>query len=175
VRVLVLTGAGHLAFATDPEGDQPDSDAHGADPVRDACARLARFAKPVVARIRGTCAGAGAALILAADIRIAAEDSDFSLSAERAAVLGAEGPLVAAVGASQARFLLLTGQKIEAAEAHRIGLVHRVVPDAELSDSVADLVRLLIDRDQDVLRAAKQALGEFSRTGRHEPQPQHPE
>ncbi len=171
VRVLVLTGAGHVAFATDPDGADEEADTGAeADPACNMCERLARFSKPVVARIRGDCRGAGLAMVLAADIRIAAQDLDFALTAERAAALGIERAFVRVVGASQARYLLLTGERIEASEALRIGLVHRVVPDADLSDSVADLARLLVERDPEVLRGAKQALAQLTPADRHEPQ-----
>jgi enoyl-CoA hydratase/carnithine racemase len=169
VSLLVLTGGGHEAFGTDPVEDDPEYQEHreaagpdGADAGKQACAALARFAKPVLARIRGECIGAGLALALAADIRIAAEDSGFAMTARRAAELDVERALVAAVGPSHARFLLLTGERVEAREALRLGLVNRVFPDAELSDQVADLVRQINDQDAAALRRAKLTVAKFS-------------
>lgn len=165
VSVLVLTGAGHTAFATDPAEPDPAFQRYGeqvpaehADPGRAGCARLRACAKPVVARLRGECTGAGVAVALSADIRIASADAVFALTGERAASLGVERALVQAVGLAHARYLLMTGERIEAPEALRIGLVTRVVPDADLSDTVADLARQLQDRDVAALRAAKRAL-----------------
>ena len=174
VSVLVLTGAGHLAFATDPaEPDpayrrdrQPEEQDHrgpaGASPEGAAFDRLRACDKPVLARLRGECIGAGAAVALCADIRIAAADTAFALAGWRAGELGVERLLVETVGAAQARYLLLTGERIEADEARRIGLFTRVVPDAELSDTVADLARLLADADADALAATKRALRRLS-------------
>ncbi len=90
-------------------------------------------------------------------------DTEFALTASRAAALDAERLLAEAVGTAQARYLLLTGERIEAPEALRIGLVTRVVPDAELSDTVADLARQLADGDADTLRACKQAIARLTR------------
>jgi enoyl-CoA hydratase/carnithine racemase len=173
VKVVVLTGGGHEAFATDPREEDPAYETYGqgrdgeddADPGRAGWQALAHFPKPVVARVRGECVGAGLVLALAADIRIAAADSAFAISAARAASLGAEGRLVEAVGAAEARFLLLTGERIEAPEAVRIGLVSRVVPDAELSDTVADLVRQLEDQDPETLSRAKRAIARLAASG----------
>lgn len=151
VRVLVLTGAGHTAFATD--GAEPDPAAE-----RAALDRLRGCDKPVIARLRGECVGAGLAVALCADIRIAATDTAFAITGPRAAELGVEKLLVDSVGAGPARFLLLTGERIETAEALRLGLVARVVPDAELSDVVADLARQLADAEPDDIRATKRAL-----------------
>ncbi len=168
VRVLVLTGAGHVAFATDAgqadpalaPGSQPEG--HGAqdaaEAARAACAALAGCEKPVIARLRGECIGAGLVLALHADLRVAARDFDFALAPERAAALGAEPLLLRAVGDTAARYLLLTGARIDADEALRIGLVSRVVADAALSDTVADLARGMADQEPDRLHAAKQAI-----------------
>jgi enoyl-CoA hydratase/carnithine racemase len=164
VAVLVLTGAGHVAFATDPAEPDPAYLAYGqsgdGDPPdgRAACERLRRCGKPVLARLRGECIGAGLAVALCADIRIAAADTAFAMTGVRAAELGAEPWLAEAVGVAEARFLLLTGERIETQEALRIGLVTRVVPDADLSDMVADLARQLADGDPVAMRATKQAL-----------------
>ncbi len=176
VGVLVLTGAGHLAFATDATEPDPAFQQYGqqyGQPPRDGdeavaragCERLRACAKPVVARLRGECIGAGVAVALCADIRIAGADTAFALAGTRARGLGVETLLVDAVGAAQARFLLLTGDRIEAAEALRIGLVTRVVPDGELSDAVADLARQLADGDAEAMRATKSSLAAITRRG----------
>jgi enoyl-CoA hydratase/carnithine racemase len=93
VRVVVLTAVGHLAFAADAapgtfagpdtsagKGDERKAYEEQASAGRE---RLARFGKPVIARIRGRCEGGGLWLALAAGLRIAAEDSSFAVPAAR--------------------------------------------------------------------------------------------
>jgi enoyl-CoA hydratase len=148
IRVVVLTGAGNHAFVTDPEAeDMADIADHTA-----ACTRaqeaLAAFPKPVIARIRGDCIGAGLLLALHADLLIAAEDSAFALPAAQwgaAYPPAAVAALVALVGPQQAKRLLLTGWRMEAREALRIGLVTMVVADGDLSDTVVDIARDIAD------------------------------
>ncbi len=117
----------------------------------------------MIARIRGYCLGGGLAIALAADIRIAAEDSLFGIPAARLGLAyGFDGlrALVDVVGPAHARMLLYTGARVDAAEAARIGLVNRVVGDAELSDIVVDLARTIADNAPLSIAAAKLAIGE---------------
>lgn len=152
VRAIVLTGAGHVAFATGtPDWQQ----------ALPAFTALAQCPRPVIARVRGDCLGAGLVLALAADLRVGAVDCAFAFPAdEHPAVVPQPviDRLVALVGPGQAARLLLTGARIEAAEAARIGLVDTVLDDTELSDGVADLAQLLTDRPAEFLAATKQAI-----------------
>ncbi len=156
VRVVVLTGAGPRAFVADPRSvREPDQVA------RAALERLERLACPVIARIRGACIGDGLALALQADLRIAAEDSEYGLPTAGwgpSDSTGVVSRLVRLVGPGHASMLLFTGARIDAAEASRIGLVNRVVPDADLSDTVVDLARMIADNTPQFIRAAKRAV-----------------
>ncbi len=168
VRALVLTGAGPKAFVSGADISQFDANRADASAQREydrrtssARARLGAFPRPVIARIRGFCLGGGLAIALQADLRIAAEDSEFGIPAARLGVAySAEmvRQLVAVVGPAHARMLLYTGSRIDAREAGRIGLVNRVVGDAELSDVVVDLARTIADNAPLSLRAAKLAV-----------------
>ncbi len=168
VRVLVLTGAGAKAFVSGADISQFDAARADASAQREydrrtaaGRARLAAFARPVIARIRGYCLGGGLALALQADLRIAAEDSEFGIPAARLGVAySAEmvRQLVAVVGPAHARMLLYTGSRIGAQEAERIGLVNRVVADSDLSDAVLDLARTIADNAPLSVRAAKLAV-----------------
>ena len=105
---------------------------------------MARFSKPLVARIQGFCLGGGLGIAMQADLRVASEGSSFGIPAARLGIvygLGMTRRLVSLVGPSQAKLLLLTGERIAAAEALRIGLVDRVVPAAELAGAVDALAR----------------------------------
>ncbi len=168
VRVLVLTGAGDKAFVSGADISQFDKVRADASAqveydrqTRAGRARLAAFARPVVARIRGFCLGGGLAIALMADLRIAAAESQFGIPASRLGVAYAAEmvrQLVAVVGPAHARMLLYTGARIDAAEAARIGLVNRVVADAELDDVVRDLARGIADNAPLSIRAAKLAV-----------------
>jgi enoyl-CoA hydratase/carnithine racemase len=93
-----------------------------------------------------------------ADIRIAAENSQFGIPAARLGIAyGYDGlkNLVSLVGPSWARLLMYTGMRIDSAEAARIGLVDRVVPDTELWSATLDIARTISDNAPLAVQAAK--------------------
>ncbi len=173
VRVVVLTGAGHKAFVSGADISQFGQNRADASAQLDydrvtsaGRSRLAGFAKPVIARIRGFCLGGGLGIAMQADLRIAAADSTFGIPAARLGIaygFDMVRQLVALVGPAHARMLLYTGARIDAEEASRIGLVNRVVPDADLSDVVVDLARAIADNAPLSLRAGKLAVAEAIR------------
>jgi enoyl-CoA hydratase/carnithine racemase len=96
-----------------------------------------------VAAVRGHAIGAGFQLALACDLRLAAEDAQFTMAETTLGLvpdLGGTLPLVRAVGYSRAAEICLTGRRVPAAEALRIGLVNDVVPVDELDHAVDELV-----------------------------------
>ncbi|MCX5128181.1 enoyl-CoA hydratase/isomerase family protein [Streptomyces sp. NBC_00347] len=107
--------------------------------VHERFAVLARLPQPVVAAVQGYCLGFGFELALMADIRVAAEDAVFALpEAQLGVAVDAGGDLRIAreAGAGWAKFLALTGRRIDACTAERLNLVQQVVP-AEKLDAVA--------------------------------------
>lgn len=93
-----------------------------------------RTAKPVIAAIHGFCMGGGLEMALACDIRIASADAKFALPETGLGLIpGAGGTqrLPRLIGLSRALDMMLTGERIDAAEAHRIGLVSRLVDSAD--------------------------------------------
>jgi enoyl-CoA hydratase len=176
IRVVVLTGAGHRAFVSGAdisEFEQQRGDA-GARQEYDRLTstgreKLANFPMPIIARIRGFCLGGGLAIAMSADLRIAGRDSEFGIPAARLGIAyGFEmtQQLVSLVGPAHARMLLYTGARIEAAEAERIGLINRVVPDEELSDVVADLARTIADNAPLSVAAAKLIVNQATKSER---------
>lgn len=173
VRVVVLTGAGHKAFVSGADISQFEQQRGSDDArreydrrVRPGAAALARFPKPVIARIRGYCLGGGLAIALRADIRIAAEDSEFGIPAARLGIVygfDAVRQLVDLVGPGHARMLLFTGARIDADEAARIGLVNRIVADEDLTETVLDLARTIADNAPLSVRGMKRVVGEVLR------------
>jgi len=117
----------------------------------DACSR------PVIALAQGAAIGGGVGLLAAADIAIAAEGTVFSLAEVKLGILPAAiSPYVLrAIGPRMARDLFLTGDRFDAAEAHRIGLVHAVVPASELESAGEKKVKSLLASGPQAVRAAK--------------------
>ena len=165
VRVVVLTGAGHQAFVSGADISQFDKNRANADAQRDydrvtraGREKLAGFPKPIIARIRGFCLGGGLGIAMEADLRIAGDDSAFGIPAARLGIayeFDMTRKLVNLVGPAHARMMLYTGSRIGAAEAARIGLVNRVVPNEDLSDVVVDLARTIADNAPLSVAAAK--------------------
>ena len=107
------------------------------------CSRiLHRMPKPTIAMVRGVAAGAGLALAAACDLRIASATSMFTTAFVKVGFSGDFGItyfLTRLVGTARARELMFLSEKIDAAEAHRIGLVNRVVADDQLESATAAL------------------------------------
>ena len=168
VRAVVMTGAGHKAFVSGADisqFEQQRADGNAQleyDRLTSAGrARLAAFPKPVIARIRGFCLGGGLGIAMQADIRIAAEDSEFGIPAAKLGIaygFDMVSKLVSLVGPAHARTLLFSGNRIGSAEAQRIGLVNQVVPDEALSETVYTLARTIADNAPLSVRSMKLAV-----------------
>jgi len=128
--------------------------------MRESLDRLARLSLPTVALVDGPCFGAGVALAIACDVRIAAESARFAVTPAR---LGISYPqedvarLVALVGPGQAARLLLGAVPLDSAEALRIGLVEEVAADADAA--VAELAAALIANSRESIAALKRGIG----------------
>jgi enoyl-CoA hydratase/carnithine racemase len=171
VRVVVLTGAGDKAFVSGADISQFEKERHNAEASEEYSRRssasralLADFSKPIIACIRGFCIGGGLQVAMAADIRIAAEGSQFGIPAAKLGIAyGFDGlkHLVSLVGPSWARLLMFTGMRIDAGEALRIGLVDRVVPASELADAVLEIAKTISGNAPLAIHAAKLTIGEI--------------
>jgi len=159
VQAVVLTGAGaDLAHGWSAEvlGDPGAVTAAAA-----AVEVLAAVPMPIVAAIVGRAHSAGFELTLAADIRVCGERATFALpetEAGRLPFAGGTQRLPRAVGRAQALRLLLTGDVIDAAEARRIGLVSRVVPDSDVLDAAREIARAIASRGPIATRLAKESV-----------------
>jgi enoyl-CoA hydratase/carnithine racemase len=173
VRVVVLTGAGNKAFVSGADISQFEKQRSNADAQKEYARltsagrdKLGAFRKPTIARIRGFCLGGGLAIAMQTDLRIAAADSQFGIPAARLGIAyGFDGvrALVSLVGPAHARMILYTGQRFDAPEAERMGLVNRVVPDEELSDAVLELARPIADAAPLSVAASKHAIDQVLR------------
>jgi enoyl-CoA hydratase len=170
VRVVILTGAGDKAFVSGADISQFEKTRHNAEASeqysrRSAAQRalLADYPKPTIASIRGFCLGGGLQVAMLADIRFAAENSQFGIPAAKLGIAyGYDGlrNLVSLVGPSWARLIMYTGMRIDSAEALRIGLVDRVLPDGELWDGTMAVARTISGNAPLAIKAAKITIAE---------------
>jgi enoyl-CoA hydratase len=118
--------------------------------------------QPVVAAVNGPAAGGGLALALASDVRIAAASARFGDAFVRIGLsgcdIGVSWLLPRLIGASRAFELLLTGRIVDAAEADRIGLVSRVVPDEQLRDAALGVAREIFANSPFRVRMTKDVM-----------------
>ena len=124
---------------------------------------LVALRKPTIAALPGAAAGAGLAIALACDIRIAAVSAFVSTAYVKVGLSGDYGIsvlLTRAVGAARARELMLTSERVDSARCEQIGIFSRLVPDAQLQDAAFTLAKTLANRSADALRAIKDNLDE---------------
>lgn len=175
VRAILVRGAGETAFASGADiGEQSERASAGqTNPDRGGFVpALLACTKPVVAMIHGWCLGGGLLVAMTADIRIAADDARFSIPAARLGVaypLAATELLVEIVGRGAASDLLLSGDRIGAAEALRIGLVSRVVPKGDLEARTEDLMATLAANAPLSMTASKASISYACRPHDHSP------
>lgn len=168
VRVVVLRGAGEVAFVSGADISQFESartggdDAGRYDALTDlAFSVLADLEKPVLAMIHGFCIGGGLAVALTADLRIAAEDARLGIPAARLGLgYGAEGisKLVALVGPSRAKEVLFTARRFGADEALRMGLLNEVTAASELARRVREIALEIAGNAPLTLRSVKRVV-----------------
>jgi enoyl-CoA hydratase/carnithine racemase len=169
LRVVVVSGSGDEAFVSGadirefPAARANPEQAVEYDRVSHAALHaLTQIEQPVVAMINGLCFGGGVALALACDFRIAASHARFCIPAVR---LGLSyplrtgiAPLVRTIGPTAAAEMLLCGRVLDADEAHRLGLLHRVVPASELVNETRAYVARLLESAPLTLAAHKAAI-----------------
>lgn len=116
--------------------------------------------KPVVALVQGAAIGGGVGLVAAADIAIAAEGTVFSLAEVKLGILPSViSPYVLrAIGPRAARDVFLTGDRFDAREAYRLGLVHAVVPAGELEAAGAKKIASLLTSGPEAVGVAKRLI-----------------
>src|SRR5271167_5035133 len=170
IRVVVLTGAGGKAFVSGADISKFESEranleasrAYGAKSEA-AYASIANFAKPTIAMIRGYCIGGGLGLATCCDLRICSDDSRFAVPAAKLGLgYGYTGlkRLVDIVGPSFAKEIFYTARQFDAQEAAAMGLVNRVVPQAELENAVKSITDLIGANAPLTIKAVKFAVAE---------------
>ena len=169
VKVIVLTGAGRAFCAGGDVGsfmdfrrwDSLERKNYLWQHVHRIVFALERSEKPIIASINGLARGAGLDMALMCDMRIMAASASLAESyISMGLIAGDAGTyfLPRLIGAARALELFWTGRNVDAEEALRIGLVNRVVADAQLNDAVNETARAIAAQPQDAIRMFKRAV-----------------
>jgi enoyl-CoA hydratase/carnithine racemase len=171
VRVVVLTGAGGKAFVSGADiskfaSERASLEATRAYDVKTAAAfnSIYEFPKPTIAMIRGYCIGGGVGLASCCDLRICSDNSRFAVPAAKLGLGYAYAGLkrlVDIVGQSFAKEIFYTARQFDAQEAYAMGLVNRVVPQADLEAYVRSITDMICANAPLTIKAAKFAIGEI--------------
>jgi E-phenylitaconyl-CoA hydratase len=162
IRLGIVTGAGDRAFSAGADLREMHTGEEGGGEWRswrpDRWDFGVRTSKPMLAAIHGYTLAGGLELALMCDLRIAAEDAKFGAPEVKWNLLHGFGALrlPAVVGLSNAMRLLLTGDMIDAAEAHRIGLVSDVVPAAEVMARTHEIADSILENADEAVRMTKE-------------------
>jgi enoyl-CoA hydratase len=174
IRVLILTGAGDKAFCAGADIKERS----GTDPTPAAFisaqrqtqalfGRIAALEKPVIAALNGVALGGGLEIALCCDIRIAAAGAKLGLPEVNLGVIPAGGGtqrLPRLIGAARAKYMIMTGRTLTAAEALALGLVDEVVAAESLALRACDLAASLAAKPPLALRFAKQVIDQGLQT-----------
>ena len=165
-KVLIITGNGEKAFVAGADIAEMSefSTMAGRDMVmlgQRIFSRLENIDKPVIAAINGYALGGGNELAMSCDFRIASENAKFSQPEVNLGIIpgfGGTQRLPRLVGRGMAKYLMMTGEMIDSAEALRIGLVDKVVPQAELIGRVRAIAHIIMKKAPAAVRMVKRAI-----------------
>jgi enoyl-CoA hydratase/carnithine racemase len=170
VRVVVLSGAGGKAFVSGADISKFGSERATLEAVRaynlksdGAYTSIAEFPKPTIAMIRGYCIGGGLGLATCCDLRICTDNSRFAVPAAKLGLgYGYSGlkRLVDIVGPAFAKEIFYTARQFDAQEAVAMGLVNRVLPQAELETYVKGVTDMICANAPLTIKAVKYTVGE---------------
>jgi len=172
IRVLVLAGRGQ-AFCAGGDLARMEQAAKAtkakskkeAGGFADLLFRMHTYPKPLVARVHGAAFAGGMGLVCACDLVVAAEEAEFCLPEVRIGLVPAmiSPYIVRALGEQQARRYMLTGERLGAREAHRIGFVHECVPAAQLDERVEKFSAQLAQAGPQALARSKKLLAKVGK------------
>jgi enoyl-CoA hydratase/carnithine racemase len=168
VRVVVLTGAGDKAFCSGADlGGGGIAESTGVSAAHEGRGMLADLfrdlwdvGKPTIGRVRGYALAGGFGLALACDFVIAADDAQFGTPEVNVGLWPymITVPLLRSMPPKRVLELMMTGRRVDAAEAERIGFVTRVVPVDELDDAVDDLAANLASKSPLIMRWGRESF-----------------
>jgi enoyl-CoA hydratase len=173
IRLIGITGAGDRAFISGADISKFESERAQAEAVKKYDSTSAAFVdalasveKPTLARINGYCLGGGLNIAICCDLRIASDDSQFGIPAAKLGLgYGYKGfrRLADVVGLAHAREIAFLGERFDAARAHHMGLITRLVPKARLDDEVARICDTITGNAPLTVRAFKIAALEHAK------------
>lgn len=168
VRCIVLIGEGKafcagqdLAEATDPHG--PELSSIVSEHYNPIIQRIRRIEKPIIAAVNGVAAGAGANIALACDIVVACESASFIQAFSKIGLIPDSGGtffLPRLVGWQRASALMMTGDKVSAADAVTMGMIYKSVPDADFATEIEKLANTIANMPTKGLGLTKRALNQ---------------
>jgi methylglutaconyl-CoA hydratase len=171
LRAVVIAGAGRnfqagadINWLDAVRRASPQDNLRASRMTAEAVQRLNLLPVPIVALVQGACFGGGTGIVSACDIVIAADNATFSIAEVRVGVAGTVivPQLNDAMGLRQLRRYALTGERFDAAEARRIGLVHEVVPLAELEAAGGRIVANLLKSAPEAIAQTKSCALRFA-------------
>ncbi len=166
LRVLIITGQGEKAFVAGADIEElVDRNARQGREVtrlrQELFARIENLSIPVIAAVNGYALGGGLELALACSIRICSENAQFGAPEVKLGIIPGDGGtqrLPRLVGLGRAMEMILTGDFIDAGQAHQIGLVNHVVAQEELLEKAQELAAKIASRPPLAIQYAKQAV-----------------
>lgn len=164
LRVAIVTGAGDRAFCVGTDLKALARDGDHAKPATGFAGITHRFDlwKPLIAAVNGLCLGGGMEIVAACDLAIATEDAQFGLPEPRVGLAALGGGLLQRlprqIGAKAAARLILTGSRMSAADAKRIGLINEVVPRADLMSAALAMAAEILACAPLAVQASKQVM-----------------
>jgi enoyl-CoA hydratase len=166
VRCVILTGGGEKAFVAGADINElaqmtPITGKATSEKGQRVLRAIERFPKPVIAAINGFALGGGCELALACHIRIASDRAQLGVPEVTLGIIpgyGGTQRMARLLGKGKALELILTGNRVDAAEAERIGLVNRVVPADQLMTTAEEMARTIAKRGPLALSAAIEAV-----------------
>ncbi len=170
VRVFVLSGAGGKSFVSGADISKFESERGSMEAVlsyneriKGIYERLESFPKPTIAMINGYCLGGGLNLAVCCDLRFCSDKTQFGMPAAKLALgypFAAIRRLINVVGLGAAKDLMFSARRIDAAEALRIGLAQKVLPESELEAFVSDYAGQIAANAPLTVKAMKIIAGE---------------
>ncbi len=164
LRVVVLTGEGKsfcagadLNWMKRVISQSFEENLNEANALAELFARIYHFRCPVIGKINGAAIGGGVGFVAVCDIAIAAETAKFSFSEVKIGVVPAcIGPyVIKKIGEGKAREFFITGERMPAEKAQKIGLVNICVPDDRLNDEVDSLIKMIMSSGPEAVAMAK--------------------